>query len=264
MTFPFSFFKNNNTAPPSITDIFGANVYAWWDANDLSTITQSGGLVDNVISKGTHPGLMESTGANRTILTSDPLVGRTGFLYDGVSDYFQEANSKDKYKFLHSGTGGTVITVFKCTVQPNVLDYLIGNAGGPIGFYLPYWSDDKVYTRIYGSGTVADVKSSNASAVNNINSFISIHNPSGAIVDRAEVIFNNVSTGGNPHAGTVNPVNSSYDLTMGKIASLATDVYNFKGLQYETYIIDRQATPTELTAVNTFLEYRYGSTFPIS
>jgi len=77
-----------DTTPPDTfdpTDV--ATLEAWWDGDDLSSITESSNAVSQWDDKsGNSHDLVQATGANQPTYTTSVLAGRAGIVFDGTND----------------------------------------------------------------------------------------------------------------------------------------------------------------------------------
>ena len=84
-----TYFNSSRQSLLNPNQIFGANLFDWWDFTDLATQSISGGgQIDSITSKGTNAGVFASSGTERPA----SIVGVNGLNvadFDGVNDFMQ-------------------------------------------------------------------------------------------------------------------------------------------------------------------------------
>lgn len=64
----------------------GGSLLAWWDAEDPTTITESGGLVSSWRDKVAAYDAVQAIGASQPVYSSSSFNGRPGIAFDGTDD----------------------------------------------------------------------------------------------------------------------------------------------------------------------------------
>jgi hypothetical protein len=117
----------------------------WLDASDVSTVTESGGLVSQVNDKsGNGRNFTASSGARPTY-SANTLNSRAVFTFGG-SQWLTSTNAASTWNFLHNTNGSTVIAVWKAgnNSNPNAAYPLCGtNAGSATNRGLILFYDDR-------------------------------------------------------------------------------------------------------------------------
>jgi PKD repeat protein len=258
------------TKKPS--QIFGANLYDWWDFTDTSTQSITGGLINSITSKGTNAAVFSSSGTERPA----SIVGINGLNvadFDGVNDFMQVATSTAMYNFLHNGSLGAAIILNRIEdLNPGNAQILLDNAGflsANIGITSAY--DDRVDDRFLSAtyrGTLGLVQTVNTTANGAYLSqqynqtVIKLDTDNGVIADRNVVEINNgTEIKNNSTNASQSVANASFNFTIGKNANAST--YYLKGQISEVIILTSHPTPTQITQLNNYYTNKYGGTFPI-
>jgi hypothetical protein len=284
----FGFQTNFNLSPPknifgfqrgvkvilNPSQIFGANLYDWWDFTDTSTQSITSGLIDSITSKGTNAAVFSSSGTERPA----SIVGINGLNvadFDGVNDFMQVATSTAMYNFLHNGSLGTVIAITKVTYTTEELGGLIINntpiITTNIGYGLRYDNRTSLgFVKAIYNYILRGVISTSASQNIENNFFDNQYNliidkvkaNASPVADRSVIsknfgseIKNNVNT------SAPSVANASSNMTIGRNAE-ATSSY-IKGQIPEVIILNSHPTPTQITQLNAYYTNKYGGTFPI-
>ena len=67
-----TYFNSSVASIPNPTEIFGTDLYDWWDITDSSTVTLSGSRIDAIDSKASgSTRQLTSSGANRPQIVSN-------------------------------------------------------------------------------------------------------------------------------------------------------------------------------------------------
>lgn len=247
--------------------IFGANYYDDWDFNDLSTISESSGLIDSITSKGSYGGVFTSSGGNRPTLTYDSDLNKYVAEFDGVSDYMSQSSSLNKYNFLHNGDGGVVIYVFKTDGSASNQTILTNtNSSGERGAIQAIQSSNSIISSVYkGSAGNPAVSSITTGTVltTDYNFVISILDADNAVAaDRNEIYINNNAVEKvNTETNSPSTLNASRQIIMGRRA--ASNSLFFDGKLARIIIINTIPTEEQLSDLQDYLTNYYG-TFPIS
>ncbi len=254
--------------PLTWASIYGSNVYEWWDYNNDSTVSETGGLIDSITSLGSNGGLLESSGVNRPSRITDTILGGKTSDFDGLSEYMEVAGSTGMYNFLHDGSGGAVIVVFNDNSAPTTsLAMIMANSLGTldIGIRLQRrQAQNDIACRVPNGGGSAYAVLNNETtptAYNQYNSLVSTFDTGNAIAaDRNNLIINGTSNKNNSQTTPASTSNATENLRIGARAG-AANTDNFKGQIREILIINTLPTPSQLILTQTKLA-QYGS-FPI-
>ena len=90
-----------------------ADLRAWYDADDASTITESGGLVSEWRDKSVGAFHLAASGADRPTYTSSGLGGKSVVTFNAT--HWMAASTASDWKFLHDTTGSSVFVVMRYT-----------------------------------------------------------------------------------------------------------------------------------------------------
>lgn len=260
----FTYYQMANPTPPDYSAIFGANLFDWWNFNDAASLSLSGSLIDSVISQvSSRP--IASTGSLRPTLITDATLSRNVADFDGIVTKMGAVApaTTSTYKFLHDGSGGAVILISRNTLS-GATQVPLSTAFGiaQTGFRLQQTASNTLSSVVVnGTTNVVIGSSSNTFSINQWNSCVQVIDADNATAsDRVENILNGTSTKNNATTGTPSAGASSRILDLGK-ADAAVGAY-FKGQISEILIINTIPTPTQLSQLQTYLDYIYG-TFPI-
>jgi hypothetical protein len=256
------------------SQIFGANLYDWWDFTDTSTQSITSGLINSITSKGTNAAVFSSSGTERPA----SIVGVNGLNvadFDGVNDFMEVATSTAMYNFLHNGSLGTVIAITKVTYTTEELGGLIINntiiASANRGYGLRYDNRTSLgFAKAIFSYIVRGVAGSFVSQNIENNFFDNQYNlitdkvnaNASPVADRS-VISKNFGSEikNNANTGAPSVANASVNMTIGRNAGLTSGY--IKGQIPEVIILNSHPTPTQITQLNNYLTNKYGGTFPI-
>ena len=92
----------------SWADIFGANLFDWWDFNDATSMTLTGALIDNITSQVSSRPFATGAGLRPTLIT-DATIGRDVADFDGVL-------TRMRY-FCYSGLFPNLVAVFRIAIS---------------------------------------------------------------------------------------------------------------------------------------------------
>jgi hypothetical protein len=272
----FNTFKNVVGGIPSPSQIFGANLYDWWDFTDDSTLTKSGTRVDAITSKASAR-QFTSSGANRPQVVTGAVNGLQVANFDGVSEFMQVPSSTALYNFLHNQEdGGMVIIISKLTdADPNNLQYILNNTAttSNVGSAINY--DDRLSVPannvirslgvrgVGGTTSYNNVTSNNFFTTQQFNILRSIVDPNnGTAANRSKLSINfGADIQNNISISAPSTSNATNNLTLGRLADSSS--FFLKGDFAEVLITTGQPTSEQLTQIQTYLTSKYG-TFPIT
>jgi hypothetical protein len=260
------------------SEIFGADLYDWWDFTDNSTLSLTGSAINSVSSKksGSTRSFVASGGARPT-LVPNLVNGLQGARFDGLASFMQVNSSTALYNFLHNqNNGGCVIIVNKITdANPDALLKILENGDGNtlnVGNTIAY--DDRSSASrnnvIFNSSqravsattTYVNVSANNFYTTQQFNILRSIVDPNnGTATNRSKLSVNfGANIQNNASTNAPSTANATNNLTLGR--GSATSSFYFKGDIAEIIISQNQPTPTQLTQIQAYLTAKYG-TFPI-
>jgi hypothetical protein len=258
------------------SQIFGANLYDWWDFTDLATQSiAGGGAINSITSKGTNAAVFSSSGTSRP----ESIVGINGLNvadFDGVNDFMQVATSTAMYNFLHNGSLGTVILINRIEDANSDNQQVILNndafSAANVGYGISF--DDR--SSVSRNKTILSRASNSSGGVSflnlSANGYYSeqqynllinkVDANASPVADRSAISTNGGSEIKN-NVSTVAPsvANASFNMTIGRNAGL-TFAY-LKGQIPEVIILTSHPTPTQITQLNNYYTNKYGGTFPI-
>jgi hypothetical protein len=246
--------------PPN--EIFGNNLYDWWDFTDNSTLSLTGSAINSVSSKksGSTRAFVASGGARPTIVANQVNSLQVAS-FDGLASFMQVNSSTSLYNFLHNATGGTVITVFKAT-NSTIMCYISNqNAFSQVGIRIMKSSSDFNFANITNGSAIISQVNSGAISLNQFHFVINTFDSANAtLLDRiVSNIDNTTDLKSNTTSGAFSVANATNNLTLGRRP--IGDLY-LKGDIAEIIISQNQPTPTQLTQIQAYLTAKYG-TFPI-
>ena len=261
------------------TEIFGTDLYDWWDFTDNTTLTLSGSRIDAIDSKASgSTRQLTSTSANRPQIVSNQVNGLQVANFDGVSEFMKVPSSTALYNFLHDqSNGGMAILVSRLTdADPNTYYSFIDNnntTAANVGIRVSY--DDRLSLPRNNNITTSISRgvsgASNVTAAQNFddiyetqqfNVITQIFDPlSGFALERLNTIVNfGGDNKGNVLTNAPSTANATFDLTVAASGGLT---FGFlKGDISEIIITENQPTALQLTQVQSYLTNKYG-TFPI-
>jgi hypothetical protein len=269
-----TYYNSSRASILNPSQIFGANLYDWWDFTDTSTQSITSGLINSITSKGTNAAVFSSSGTERPA----SIVGVNGLNvadFDGVNDFMEVATSTAMYNFLHNGSLGTVIAITKVTYTTEELGGLIINntiiASANRGYGLRYDNRTSLgFAKAIFSYIVRGVAGSFVSQNIENNFFDNQYNlitdkvnaNASPVADRS-VISKNFGSEikNNANTGAPSVANASVNMTIGRNAGLTSGY--IKGQIPEVIILNSHPTPTQITQLNNYLTNKYGGTFPI-
>jgi hypothetical protein len=251
-------------------EIFLSNLYDWFDYTDDSTLTKTGVLLDAIDSKATgSTRQFTASGANRPDVVTGQINGLQVASFDGVSEFMSVPSSLNLYNFLYNNaSGGMVLMVTKVTSDTGTNQFFIGNnydSSVLVGYGIGTNSTKRLLSFIARGGG-ARVSNNNASSMyadyTSFNVFSEITFPNQATAANRSKINSNFGSDVQNNILTSAPsnLNASDLLTLGVRPSggfyAAIDVA-------EIIITQNQPTGTQLTELQTYIENKYGGTFPI-
>jgi len=245
--------------------VFGANYYDHWRAWDAASLTLTGSLVNSAASLTGSGRSMVSTGGNKPSVITDATLGLNVFDFDGISEYMQVNASTALYNFLHNGSGGCVIAVYRSTALTTAIGRVISNiltGTTDAGFFIQKGSADKEQ-QLIANASAAITLNNNTSLVGTtqVHSSVSIFDPNNATtLDKTYNIFDGTTNKANSLTATPSVANANRNLIMGVLPNFIQSF--FKGQIAEIIILDTVPTPTQLTQIQTILSQDY-ATFPI-
>ena len=259
----FTYYNAGVLAATTWAGQFGTDYYDHWRAWDAASLTTTGVLIDAALSLTGSGRSIIGTAGSRPTLTNDPIIGKNCFGFDGTSDFMQVLGSTGMYNFLHDGSGGTVIVVFKPITKPSVVGIIVNTGFGypQIGSRVQYNSTRAIEgvssngtSNIYVNTTVPTYP------LNQFHSMISTYDVAQPVAaNRGSIIVDNgTPSTNNSTSGTPSVLNAVGNFTIGR-STLASFYLNANVA--EIIIIKRVLTPTDIIAVNTILTNDYG-TFP--
>lgn len=254
-------------------EIFGVNLFDWYDFTDDSTLTKTGVLIDAIDSKATGSSRQfTASGATRPDVVTGQINSLQIARFDGVSEYMEIPSSLGTFNFLHNNAnGGMVMLICKVTSDTGVSQFLIGNnfsSSTLIGYGISTNSTKHLQSFI-ARGVSGDRTSRNDtisamySDYISYNIFADIVDPNnGTAADRSKInsnfgsyVQNNVQT------FTPSVLTASGQFTIGKNPSASS---NYASIDLaEAIVVSDQPSAGELTLLQTYIEDKYGGTFPI-
>lgn len=268
-----TYFNSSVASIPNPTQIFGANLFEWWDYTDLATQSITGGLIDSITSKGINAGVFASSGTSRP----QSVVGVNSLNvadFDGVNDFMEVAGSTAMYNFLHNGSLGTVIMINRIEdLNPDSVFRFLGNytiLATDVGYSLNY--DDR--SSVSRNNSIFQIIVRGASPVS-VSNFENNYYPT----QQYNIIINKIDANASPAAersayslnGGLDVKNNTH-IAAPSIANATTNLILgcadgsslfLKGQIPEIIILNSHPTPTQITQLNNYLTNKYGAPFPI-
>lgn len=263
-----TYFNSSRTSLLNPLQIFGTDLYEWWDFTDLSTQVITGGLIDQILSKGVNARLMVATGTERPA----SIIGTNGLPFadfDGVNDYMQVLGSTFRYNFMHDGSLGTSIFLAKFDAAAGILMFGNNQAGTPpVG-----WSSvaggvngnfsNNISRGVTGTRAVQNLSASALHTSTNLNMFMfKVDADNVTAADRSIMSVNGGAEQKN-NIQTFAPslANATFNLNLGR--DPVSGGFFFDGKIPEVMLLTTHPTPTQITQLNAYLTNKYGGTFPI-
>lgn len=256
---------------PSPADIFGANLVEWWRPEELSGFTPASPLSGNWTSVGSFASnYNQGTPAARPTVISSSYNSLRGMQFDGAVEFLQSDRPKNDYKFLSSGEGFQFI-VLESLDQSNsgrIISNMDLDLSNRSGFLILNHSSDEIRVRTSdnlgatfniaistGTGTYSENQLNLIFYQNNIPSSGNTSPTSGELgINSSSLNYQNIL---NEPVGNDDPDNGiNFGRSVGSAAF-------FEGILFEHGIVNRQSTPTERANLLTYLQTKYGGTFPI-
>lgn len=251
--------------------IFGANLVEWWRPEELSGFTAGAPLSGDWVSQGSF-----GSNYNQANTVAQPTVvntvysGYKGVDFDGVLEFVTSDRPKDDYKFLSSGEGFQFL-ILRSDDQSNngiVMSNMDLNASNRSGFLFQNHSSNEFRVR-----TSDDL----GSTFN-----ISINSGAGTYFESNLnlILYKNDI----PSSGNTSPTSGELGINSGALSDQNTSTNSvanddpdnginlgrsvgssnfFEGLVLEHGIVNIQPTPAQISNLITYLENKYGGTFPI-
>lgn len=264
----FKVLQEEPEKPKTPAQIFGANYYDDWDFNDLTTISESSGLIDSIDSKTGSGRNFTSSGANRPSLIYDSTnLNKYIADFDGVSEFMSIASSTGDYNFLHDGSGGTMIVVLKNdNISTSSQQRILMNIGtkADTGIIFSTRNTGVILTQVFnggGSNVVIDNQVPFTDSVyHSIVAYMDSDNAtpsdrSGIDIDNSGYAKNNTDNYSPAPTG-----DATYDLHLGIQPNFLA--LEFNGKIARVIIIDTIPTSQQLSDLQYYLTSYYG-TFPI-
>lgn len=255
----------------SPAQIFGSNLVEWWRPEELSSYANGSPMNNGWLSVGSFASTMQaSSGQQPTIFTYGAMNGYRGLDFNGTTDKAISNRPKNDYSFITSDES-YIFIVAKITTGVSGNQNLMSNFGSNFnGFVIRYNSpggNDRI--QIFGGDN-----SSNNLTFNVLN-------------DPEPDVFNwsvwqtqtDIPTSGNTNTNsaimglndnslpiqnttfdTTNKQNPDEPLNFGYNTSNNT---YYDGVIMELGIVNRTSTLSERQLVDTYLQNKYGGTFPI-
>lgn len=278
MGFAFNFSFGVGAGAASILtpiQIFGANLYDWWDFTDTATQSISGSSINSITSKGTNAAVFASSGTERP----QSVVGINGLPvadFDGINDNMVVAASTAMYNFIHNGSLATVIAIARVAdANPDNQQVILNNdafSSFNVGYGIAFddrssvTRDRAILSRCSGalaSAVFVNLTSNGYFQEQQYNLFINTVDADNATAaNRSALSLNGgVEVKNNVLTNAPSVANATNNMTIGALSNLSASF--FKGQIPEIIILNSHPTPTQITQLTTYFTYKYGGTFPI-
>jgi len=263
----FKVLQEEPEKPKTPAQIFGANYYDDWDFNDLTTISESSGLIDSIDSKTGSGRNFTSSGVNRPLLLYAPNLNKYIADFDGVSEFMSIASSTGDYNFLHDGSAGTMIVVLKndnINTSPQQRILMNFTTSTDTGIMFGTRNTGVIRTLEYNGGGSNVVMNNEVpftdSVYHSIVAYMDSDNAtpserSGIDIDDSGYTKNNTDNYSPAPTG-----DATYDLHLGRQPTISG--LEFNGKVARVIIIDTIPTSQQLSDLQYYLTSYYG-TFPI-
>lgn len=250
-----------SSTPPNFATILGANYYEDW--NSEIGVADTSGLVNSWTSQGLNGGVFAIAGADRPSIVADATLGKDVLEFDGVNEYLHITGSTADYNFLHGGKG-CVIMVFQFNAAITSTEMMFSNAfsSADDGIIISGVNSNTVRSSIANSsGFILNDVNIGTDAINYNSKVIVFDSQNTTVLDKIYDVINGTTEKNNTSnlVGTLG--DSTRILTLGKRAA-STSLY-YGGTVARIIVADAIPTPTQLTQIQSRLNYEYG-TFPIS
>lgn len=255
-------FNANNSTPLSFANIFGANYYDDWDFNDLATISETGGLINSITSKGLNGAMFQASGSNRpTLVGIDPIFNKGVADFDGVSEIMEVPDSKGMYDFLISGKG-FILVILKLRDTASA-SWILGNGRVAFRSMNFYMNGGEIRSIINSGSEIISTQSTPSLIVEDDFCFITsiLDNPNATPAERNILRLNDgIEYKGNSSSGAVGVGDSDGLLKIGNAFGGSNF---FDGKIARILIADDVPTTEQLGQVEELLTLEYGE-FPIN
>ena len=251
--------------PPSISDVLDLSPHAIYDMSGSSTLYQDAALTTPASNGDPVGGIVDLSGNGFTLEQSGTArptanIGSDNYIsFDGIDDYMTVPSSTANFKFLHDGTGATVVMAIKygevddpgvsmCAISTHVTS---GNIGQQLR-YIDALNDDRFATSVVnGSGFVIAILEVGAVSPN-VNT---VQTTTYSTANGMEGFIDNVSVASASNALTPSASNSSYSLHMGMLPNFTNYL---SGRIYGCAIFDYELTADQQLTVETYFANKMG------
>lgn len=229
---------------------FGADLLAWFDASDTSTITETGGAVSAWADKsGNGWDVSQATGASQPTTGSATLNGRNVVSFDGTDDFLTASSISPAIAFddfscavvLRSGSD---VSLFQSAVRVQV---------SGTGFFVAPYGRGGSYPRVAVTDTFTSL---NTSATGN---YID------PVAGQSYTLLSSLSDGaqllrvdGQDHLITTDAAGTAGSQTGIRLGADSGGADPFDGDIAEVILVRRALTDAEIAQVESYLDRRWG------
>lgn len=217
-----------------------------WRADAATT---SSGNLSTLLNLGSGGGTLSVVSGTLAAPTTSALMGGRMVLSPDGSQYLQSSLPASSFRFLHSGTGGTVAHIIRLTATSGT-QIISLSLTASTGHDLYAYSSGNARSRVFGGGAqLFDL--STPTAVGNVTlvgRYRENETPEATLLRAATQVSSDVT---NPPS--VGDSDTSFRL-LGGIGGL-----NFAGLWAETMLWDRYLSDTEIATVRAYAAITYGA-----
>lgn len=238
-----------------------ADLRAWYDADDASTITESSGLIsawDDKSGGGYH---LSSSGSDRPTYTASGLGSKSVVTFNAT--HWMAASTASDWKFLHDSTGSSVFVVLQYTRA----DRMAFLWTGPFSSVAKGWTlcsnttQQNAYNLIPASGsnwTSLNQTANNSLPINTNHIVGVVADPSNATAaSRSSIRINggNAITN-NTQTNTPSTADPHSPLTLGRSGS--SSMVGLEGFIAEVVICDAILSDADRQDVEGYLAHKWG------
>jgi hypothetical protein len=229
----------------------------WLDANDLSTITESGGAVSQWENKGSLGNFTQATGALQPTTGSATLNGRNVIEFAG--DFLTSVDTAANYKFLHDGTTHLIAIVWRYTSGDfrGLMGTNTGSAAVGMAMFMNL-TPNLQYDIYFGSSGNVAVRNLVSVSAATMRVMTMLNDPDNATAaDRSEIFLNaGTATKGNTSSNSPSASNPAFTLQIG---ACGNNQLPFTGQIAELVVVSgANATEGNRVIIRDYLNAKWG------
>lgn len=226
-------------------EIMGANLVAWWNADEAGSITTTGAGVSSWLDEIGSYDLAQATDDDRPVWSASSFNGRGGVTFDGTSDFLKIGSTPAA---LPIGSDTSEIWAI-CDQERLAADT---GAGDLFNYGATSATGARRLRRVVSGGVNAvQISANGTSNTNTAVDFSGRHYLRGAFVNGAQHPDIDGNIGGD---GAVVLSSTGAQVTMG--ASVAATGFFYDGIVHQVFILDATPDAGQLAALNAYCAAR--------